>query len=129
MTDGGNRGGADRREHATTPQHRGGAGVTVALVLLAVPLLLIMCMSGLALVTAMAPSEPCRPPFVQDPSECGPEPLALLPTALLAGGYGTAAIVLALRASLPPWVRIGALSVAPVAAVPLLWALFVYRPY
>ncbi|MEV5208773.1 hypothetical protein AB0K35_14985 [Micromonospora sp. NPDC053740] len=128
MTDGGSRGGADRRERGTTPQ-RTSVGVAVALALLAVPLLPIMCLSGLALVTSMAPSEPCRPPFVPDPSDCGPEPLALLPTALLAGGYGTAAIVLALRAALPQWVRIGALCVAPVAAVPLLWALFVYRPY
>ncbi|MGC4869057.1 hypothetical protein ACLQ3B_26870 [Micromonospora sp. DT53] len=124
MTDGGSRGGADRRERGTTPQRRTSVGVGVTLVLLAVPLLLILCLSGLALVLAMAPSEPCRPPFVQDPSECGPEPLTLFPTALLAGGYGAAAVVLTLRASLPPWVRIGALCVAPVAAVPLLWALF-----
>ncbi|RAO31725.1 hypothetical protein ONO23_03485 [Micromonospora noduli] len=124
MTDGGSGGGADKRERGTTPQHTS-AGVAVALALLAVPLLPIMCLSGLALVMTMAPSEPCRPPFVQDPSDCGPEPLALLPTALLAGGYGTAAIVLALRTGLPPWVRIGALCAAPVVAVPLLWALFV----
>ncbi|MEU7589642.1 hypothetical protein AB0A95_25505 [Micromonospora sp. NPDC049230] len=102
--------------------------MAVTLVLLAVPLLPIMCLSGMTLATAMAPSEPCRPPFVQDRSECGPEPWASLPTALLAGGYGVAAVVLARRASLPSWVRIGALCVAPMAAVPLLWALFVYRP-
>ncbi|WP_124858063.1 hypothetical protein [Micromonospora arida] len=98
----------------------------VALVLLAVPLLPIMCLSGLALLLTMAPSEPCQPPFVQDPSDCGPDTLQLLPTALLAGGYGAAAIVLALRASLPPWVRIGALVAAPVAAIPLVWVLFIH---
>ena len=129
MADHGSWGGAARHEHGTAPQRRTSVGVVVALVLLAVPLLPILCLSGLTLVTAIFPSEPCRPPFVEDPADCGPEPLALLPTALLAGGYGAAAIVLALRASLPPWVRIGALCVAPLAAVPLFWATFVYRPY
>lgn len=126
MTDGGSRGGDDRRRRGTTPQRRTSVRVAVALALLAVPLLPIMCLSGLALLLTMAPSEPCRPPFVQDPSDCGPDTLQLLPTALLAGGYGAAAIVLALRASLPAWVRIGALVTASVVAIPLIWVLFFY---
>ncbi|MGK5741341.1 hypothetical protein [Micromonospora sp. URMC 103] len=122
-------GGAARHERGATPQGRTSVGVTVALAVLAVPLLPILCLSGIALVVAMAPSEPCAPPLVQDRSDCGPEPLAMLPTALLAGAYATVAAVVAFKAGLPPWMRILALSVAPLAAAPLLWALFVYRPY
>ncbi|MEU4555998.1 hypothetical protein [Micromonospora violae] len=117
-------GGDDRRARATTPQRRTTVGVAVTLGLLAVPLLPIMCLSGLAILLALVPSEPCRPPFVDDPSECGPNPLQLLPAALLAVAYGAAAIVLALRGSLPPWARIGALCVVPVAAIPLVWVMF-----
>ncbi|MFC4017893.1 hypothetical protein ACFOW4_08030 [Micromonospora sp. GCM10011542] len=127
MTDRRSTGG--EHERGATPQGRTSVGATVALALLAIPLLPIMCLSGLELVVSMAPSEACAPPFVQDKSDCGPEPLAVLPTALLAGGYATVAAVVAFRASLPPWMRILALSVAPLAAAPLLWALFVYRPY
>jgi hypothetical protein len=122
-------GGAARHERGATPQGRPSVGVTVALALLAIPLLPIMCLSGIELVVAMAPSEPCVPPFLQDRSDCGPQPLAVFPTALLAGGYATVAAVVAFRASLPPWMRILALSVAPLAVAPLLWALFVYHPY
>ncbi|MEV5691810.1 hypothetical protein [Micromonospora globbae] len=122
-------GGAASHERGSTPQGRTNIGTSLALALLGIPLLPIMCLSGIALLAAMAPSEPCAPPFVQDRSDCGPEPLAVLPTALLAGGYAAVAAVMAFRASLPPWMRILALSVAPVAAAPLLWALFVYRPY
>ncbi|MET8909595.1 hypothetical protein, partial [Micromonospora sp. NPDC004551] len=96
-------GGAAGHERGAPPQGRTSVGATVALVLLAIPLLPIMCCSGIELVVSMAPSEACAPPFVQDTSECGPEPLAVLPTALLAGGYAAVAAVVAFRVSLPPW--------------------------
>ncbi|MDG4781061.1 hypothetical protein O7614_15545 [Micromonospora sp. WMMD961] len=117
--------GADRPERETTPQRSAGVRVLVALALLAVPLLPILCLSGLSIVVSLAPSEPCRPPFVVDQSDCGPEPLAVLSTSVLAGGYAIVAFVLALRVDLPSWVRIGALCLAPLAAVPLLLMLFV----
>ncbi|WFE98996.1 hypothetical protein [Micromonospora sp. WMMD964] len=99
--------------------------MAVTLALLAVPLLPILSLSGLSFVVSLAPSEPCRPPFVEDQSDCGPEPSAVMPAAVLAGGYAIVAFVLALRADLPSWVRIGALCLAPLAAVPLLLTLFV----
>ena len=129
MTDRGSTGGAARYEHGATPHGRTSVGAAVALALLAIPLLPIMCLSGVELAVSMAPSEACAPPFVQDTSQCGPEPLAVIPTALLAGGYATMAAVLAFTVRLPLWIRILALAVAPLAAAPLLWALFVYRPY
>ncbi|MEV0720742.1 hypothetical protein [Asanoa sp. NPDC050611] len=101
-------------------------GVTVALALLAVPLVPICCLSGLGVLLSMAPSEPCRPPFADDPSQCGPEPLAVLQAAVLAGGYVVVAAVLALRTTLPTWTRILALALAPLIATPLLWAWFVH---
>jgi hypothetical protein len=129
MNDHRSTGGAASHHRGEPSQGRTSVGATIALALLAIPLLPIMCLSGTELVVSMAPSEPCAPPFVQDSSECGPEPLAVLPTALLAGGYATVAAVMAFRASLPAWTRIFALSMAPLAAAPLLWTLFVYRPY
>jgi hypothetical protein len=125
MINHGSTGGTARPE----PPDRTSVSAKIALALLAIPLVPIMCLSSLQIFIGMAPSEPCVPPFVQDQSECGPEPLAVFPTALLAAGYATVAAITALRSSLPTWIRIVALAVAPLATVPLLWALFVYRPY
>lgn len=105
---------------------RGGPRRTIVFLLLAAPLPLICCGSGLLAFLAMAPSEPCQPP---DVAECGWEPMAVLPAALLAGAYALAALVVVVLPRSPTWARLLALALVPLALAPLAWALFVYRPY
>ncbi|WP_203717404.1 hypothetical protein [Asanoa siamensis] len=113
----------------TTPGGRPRVGVNVALALLALPLLPIGCLSAVGLLLSMAPSTPCRQPWAEDASDCGAEPVAVLPSAVLSCGYVLLAALLATRTRFPVWFRILALALAPVAAAPLVWALFFYRPY
>ncbi|HEU4425346.1 MAG TPA: hypothetical protein VFR67_22670 [Pilimelia sp.] len=89
----------------------------------------ILCLSGLGVAGLFVPSKPCAPPFVDDPSQCGPHPLATFVTGILAGGYMVFALVVALLPTVAPWRRILVLALAPLAAAPLLWAFFAFRPY
>lgn len=113
---------------AQVPERGGPAGTRgiVVFLLLAAPLPLICCVSGFFAFLAMAPSEPCQPP---DVAECGWEPMAVLPAALLAGAYALAAFVVVVLPRCATWARILALALVPLALAPLAWALFVYRPY
>ncbi|GAA1852970.1 hypothetical protein GCM10009687_19600 [Asanoa iriomotensis] len=66
---------------------------------------------------------------MDDPSKCGADPWAVLPSALLSCAYVLAAAIVAMRTKLPTWLRLLALALAPLAAAPLVWSLFFYRPY